>query len=238
MEIIAEASAVVTEPPAEPMQPALAASPDVPQTEAPAVAESHPDSLPPALPDVSRFEHFCKLAADAAANRDLVLFNTYSRQAIDLQPTDPRMYALRAELTEEADGFASSTWTSLGWFLLTPRRKTALVAQHLYNFNTALKYSRKSQQTELINRIAWQLVRQAIDVFTEQGEIRCRKRLFFKAFKGRFTRHDMQQSVLFMEAVRLINHQTCPLGHEALRDAIRCELVKAPPRIQKRLKRL
>ena len=119
-----------------------------------------------------QFDYFRHLAEEAAENRDYPLFNAYSRKAVDCRPKDPRIYALRAELAEEADGFARSTWTSIGWFLLTPKRKQAIVAQHLYNFNTALKYSKMSQQQDLIIKIARHLVRHALDIFTEQAELR------------------------------------------------------------------
>ena len=210
------------------------ASEPMPEPEKPIEAQ---DAVRPAQPP-SEFERLVLLAQQAAASRDLPLFNTYSRLAIDHQPTDPRMYALRAELTEEADGFARASWSSIGWSLLTPRRKTALIAQHLYNFNTALKYSKVSQQHDLISRLAWQLIRQAIDLFTEQGELRCQSRLFFKTFKGHFSRRDLISSYYLLDALRLINRQTCPYGHAELLDALRAEIRKAPPRIAKRLYRL
>lgn len=234
-EIIAEAAAAVPdttapEPALEP-EPAAQAEPVTEMTAAPDIDEK------PVTP-VSEFDQLCQLAETAANDRDLPLFNAYSRQALDLRPTDPRMYALRAELTEEADGFARATWTSLGWSLLTPRRKTALVAQQLYNLNTALKYSRKHQQSDLISRFAWQIMRQAIDHFTEQGQLRCQKRLFFRTFKGRFTRRDLQTTYYLLDALRLINRQTCPLAHEELLGALRVEISKSPQRLARRLRRL
>jgi DNA-directed RNA polymerase subunit RPC12/RpoP len=183
-------------------------------------------------------DHLCQKAEEAAKNRDFPLFNAYSRQALDCQPKDPRMYALRADLTEEADGFARATWNSLGWSLLTPRRKSSLIAQHLYNFNTALKYSRPNQQHELIDRMAWHLVRQAIEIFSEQGELRCKRRMVFKTFKGRFKRRDLEMGVYFLDAVHLITKQICPIAHQDLLDALRTEIRKAPPRIARRLKKV
>ena len=165
------------------------------------------------------------------------LFNAYSRQAIDCQPKDPRIYALRAALTEEADGFARSTWTNPTWLLQTPRQKKAAVAQHLYNLNTALKYSRPERQHELINQFAWQLVRQAIDYFTEQAELRCSQNLFFKTFKGRYHRSDLRAAVRFAETVKLIDKQTSPLCWEELHDATRKEIRQAPPKVAKKLRR-
>lgn len=199
----------------------------------PAAEPQQPGATP-----VSQLDQLCKLAEDAAGSHDLPLFNAYSRQALDLDPKDPRMYILRSELSEEADAFATATWASLGWSLLTPRRKTALVAQQLYNLNTALKFSRKSQQPDIISHFARQVVRQAIDHFTEQGQLRCQKHLFFKTFKGRYTRKDIQMSYCFMEALRLINRQSSPLASDELLGALRVEISKAPPRIARRLRKL
>ena len=210
-------------------------SDDVPETS----AEVSNQEIEIAAPEpVSEYERLCQLAEAAAASRDLPLFNVYSRQALDLMPTGPRIYALRAELAEEADSFARATWASLGWSLLTPRRKTALIAQQLYNFNTALKYSRKSQQPEIISHLAWQIIRQAIDHFTEQGQLRCQKRLIGKTFKGRFSRCDIQSTYYLLDALRLINRQTCPLAYEELTGALRVEISKAPQRIARRLRLL
>jgi DNA-directed RNA polymerase subunit RPC12/RpoP len=207
-------------------------------TEPEEIIETVPPSDQPAVSPLNQVDQLCQLAEDAAASHDLPLFNAYSRQALDLDPKDPRIYILRSELSEEADAFARATWASLGWSLLTPKRKTALVAQQLYNLNTALKYSRKSRQPDIISRFAWQIIRQAIDHFTEQGQLRCQKRLFFKTFKGRFKRRDLQMSYCFLDSLRLINRQTCPLAFEELLGALRVEISKAPPRIARRLRKL
>jgi DNA-directed RNA polymerase subunit RPC12/RpoP len=183
-------------------------------------------------------DRLCKLAEEAAEKHDLPLFNAYSRQALDCQPKDPRMYALRAALTEDADGFARATWTCPTWPLLTPRRKQSVLAQHLYNLNTALRYSRPERQHELVNQFAWQLVRQAIDFFTEQAELRCSQNLFIKTFKGRFHRSDLRSAVRFIEAVQRIDHLACPLCWQDLHEAIRKEIKQAPPRIARKLRHL
>jgi len=210
----------------------------VPEEQPEDMIKSVPIQDQPAVSTVSPLDQLCRQAEEAANNHDLPLFNTYSRQALDLDPKDPRMYVLRSELSEEADAFARSTWASLGWSLLTPRRKTALVAQQLYNLNTALKFSRKSQQPDIISNFARQIVRQAIDHFTEQGQLRCQKHLFFKTFKGRFTRRDIQMSYWFLDALRLISRQTCPLAFEDLLGALRVEISKSPKRIARRLRKL
>jgi hypothetical protein len=188
--------------------------------------------------DSAEADRFCELAEAAAKRHDLPIFNAYSRQAIDRRPEDPRMYALRAILTEEADGFARSTWTNPTWVLLTPMRKQALVTQHLYNLNTALKYSRPERYPELLQQTAWQLVRQATDFFTEQADLRCRQNLIFKKFKGRFRRSDLRSARLLLEALRLINQETCSLGWQDLLDFIRRESRQAPKRIARKLKKL
>ncbi|HAL74745.1 MAG TPA: hypothetical protein DCM45_06620 [Clostridiales bacterium] len=226
-EIIAEVSAAVPEE-----QPVISDSVSTPTDSAAA------DEIVQQPTSVSQLDQLCKQAAEAANNHDLPLFNAYSRQALDLDPKDPRMYILRSELSEEADAFARSTWASLGWSLLTPRRKTALVTQQLYNLNTALKFSRTSQQPDIISHFAWQIIRQAIDHFTEQGQLRCQKRLFCKTFKGRFTRRDIQMSSCFLDALRLVSRQTCPAAHEELLGALRVEISKAPHRIARRLRKL
>ncbi|HBP38352.1 MAG TPA: hypothetical protein DD640_06370 [Clostridiales bacterium] len=188
------------------------------------------------LPD---FDQLCSQAEDAAARHDMPLFNAYSRQAVDRRPTHPRMYALRAVLTEEADGFARATWTSPTWELLSPLRKQAVIAQQLYNLNTALKFSRADQQQDLINKIAWQLVRQVIEFFTEQAEIRCSRRPFLKKFKGRYHRADLLASPFLLEAFGMIDKRTCPLGWQGLLGAIRIEINnQAPKRIARRLRHL
>ncbi len=184
------------------------------------------------MPD--SLDRLCKLAQDAAASHDFPLFNAYSRQAIDCQPKDPRMYALRAELIEEADGFARATWTEPGWSLLTPRRKASIIAQHLYNFNTAIKFSRVNQQPELIKNLSWQLVRQAIDFFTEQAELRCKG----KPYQGQLKGHDLKLLPAFIDALALINSQTCPIGHVEIQKAVRDEISKAPPSIARHFKRI
>ncbi len=183
-------------------------------------------------------DELCGLAREAAFKHDLPLFNSYSRQAIDCQPDDPRMYALRAVLTEEADGFSRETWTAVFWTQLTPRRKKSILAQHFYTLNAALKYSKPTQQQELIQRIARLIIRQAVDHFTEMAELRCQQNLFFKTFRGRFHRIDLRSAAILIDTLRYLDQSICPLGHLELLAAIRIEISQLPPRIAHRLRRV
>lgn len=203
----------------------------------PAANNVRPISLPQ-QPEVNEIDHLCKLAEDAAGRHDLPLFNVYSRQALDCQPRDARIYALRASLIEEADGFARATWDSLGWTLLTPRRKQSIIAQNLFNFNTTIKYGGVNKHQEFIHTFARQLVRQAIDVFTEQAELRCRKRIFHKTFKGRYKAKDFKAADKFIETVSYINQQTCPIAFFELTSAIRGEIAQSASRIARRLRKV
>lgn len=181
-------------------------------------------------------DHYYLLAKEAANQHDLPLFNTYSRLALDSRPTDPRIYALRAVLNEEAGGFARATWASPSWVLLSPRSWQAALAQQLYNYNTALKYySSFEQRQELTQSIARLLVRQLTDQFTEQAELRCRRTLFHKKFKGRYHRADLVAAGYFTSALNQLNETVSPLGHLDLLAALRVEIQNLPPRLARRL---
>lgn len=205
--------------PAQPAEPALRKTAPIPSPE-------------------SDVDHLCHLAEEAAYRHDMPLFNVYSRQALDSQPRDARIYALRANLIEEADGFARATWDSIGWTLLTARRKQSIIAQQLFNFNTTIKYGGVHKHQEFIKSFARQLVRQATDIFTEQAELRCQKRLFHKTFKGRFKKRDFKSADKFIETIGLINQQTCPIAFFELTNAIRGEIAQTAPRIARRLKKI
>ncbi len=45
-------------------------------------------------------------------------------------------------------------------------------------------------------------------------------------------------SYCFLDALRLINRQTCPLAYEELLEALRLETSQAPCRIARRLRKL
>lgn len=223
-----------------------------PQPETVAESETKPDlaeisaGKPVALsaPAVSAAEevnpdHYYLLAKEAADQHDLPHFNTYSRLALDSRPTDPRIYALRAVLNEEAGSFARATWASPPWVLLTPRARQAALAQQLYNYNTALKYfSSFEQRQELTQNIAKLLVRQLTDQFTEQAELRCSRKLFHKKFKGRYHRADLVASSSFTSAMNQLNDTISPLGYLDLLAAVRVEIQNLPPRLARRLDRV
>ena len=184
-------------------------------------------------------DRYYLLAKEAADQNDLPHFNTYSRLALDARPTDPRIYALRAVLTEEAGGFARATWASPPWVLLSPRTRQAVLAQQLYNYNTALKfYSSFEQRQELTQSIARLLVRQLTDQFTEQAELRCSRKLFHKKFKGRYHQADLGAASYFTSAMNQLNEAVCPLGYLDLLAAVRVEIQKLPPSLSRRLNKV
>jgi len=176
-------------------------------------------------------------AEQAARNRQLPAFNSYARQAIDQKPDDRRMYAWRARLAEEADGFAHRTWASPVWYLHTPRQKAFLLAQHLYAYNTALSFSDVHDQAELTAIIGKQFVRQAVDHMTERAQLRCGRRWLGKTFKGRYRRSDLSEAVDFCDAIRRIDDQVCPLGCNQLKQVIRQEAAALPRKLSRRLLR-
>ncbi len=186
----------------------------------------------------SRLDQLCHLAQMAANDMDYPLFNTYSRQALDIAPKEPRIYALRAKLIEEANGFSRHTWAMPGWSLLTPKQQAVLVAQHLYHYSTAMASGSPALGEKLTAVVASHMVRQAYDLFTELAELRCQKRLLFKSFKGRYKNADLNGAKLFTKAMRLIDAKTCPDGFAELLDAVRMEINRMPHAIKKRLSKV
>jgi hypothetical protein len=182
-------------------------------------------------------EVLCQLAEAAAKRHDMPLFNSYSRRAIDLEPTDPRMYAWRALLIEEAGGFARSTWTTPLWQLQAPSRKMALIAQHFYNLSTSLRFCQETRRPELIHRIASLIVKQVVDHFHEQAVLRCKQNLIFKTFKGHYRRVDLRSASNFVDACRSITPEAFPLGQSELLDALRGEIRLLPKKVARRLNR-
>jgi hypothetical protein len=248
-DIIAEAVAEPTAGPAQPpvSPPSAAAAPDA--SPPPAAESEAPVRIPGFRPAGSAqdkssqatepaFDRLCRLAETAAKTRDLPMFNSYSRQAIDLRPADPRMYAWRAILTEEAGGFAQATWATPFWQQQTPDRKQFLIVQHFYNFSTALQFSQPAHRQDLITQIARLIVRQAVDHFNEQAQLRCAQNLIFKKFKGRFKHSDLSGSVLFTDALRQIKSKFFPVGQPELIATIRIETRLLPPRIARHLRKI
>lgn len=191
---------------------------------------------PIARPD-DLFLHWLALAESAAQSRDLPSFNSYSRQAVDCKPEDPRLYAWRALLIEEAGGLARATWATPVWYLLTPKQKAALLAQHLYAFNTAMRFSTPVEGEALAGQIGRHLIKQAVDHLTERAELRCQKHWFGKTFRGRYHRSDLQEAADFCDAIRRINESVCQWGHTLLRHAVQTEATALPRRLAKRLSR-
>jgi DNA-directed RNA polymerase subunit RPC12/RpoP len=180
---------------------------------------------------------FIEMAETAARSRQLPTFNSYSRQAIDQKPDDRRMYAWRARLIEEADGFANKTWATPVWYLYTPRQKAALLAQHLYAFNTALRFSDSRDRDDLAGHLGKQLVRQAVEHLTERAELRCKKRLIGRTFKGQYHRSDLFEAKDFCDTVSRIDEKVSPLGCTLLKQAIRIEASALPGKLARRLTR-
>jgi hypothetical protein len=252
-EIIAEAVAEPIQPEpaagyvAAPEQPAAAAFPASAPPAGRSPVSAEPAVRPVQLADSTAgrtakpdpdFERLCRLAEDAAQKSDLPLFNSYSRQAIDLQPTDPRMYAWRAILIEEAGGFALATWTAPFWIQQAPRRKVALIANHFYSLSTALKFGPEGRQSELLRRVAALLVQQLVDHVHEQAVLRCRQNLIFRTFKGRYHKEDLRAAVPFADAVRHIEAKAFPIGQVDFIIALRIEIEHLPRRIARRLRRV
>ncbi len=179
-----------------------------------------------------------ELMKNAALEHRLPAFNSYCRQAIDKNPEDPRPYAWRAGLTEEAGGFARATWAMPTWYLLTPKQKTAALAQHFYSFNAAMQWSSREDQKTLIEQIGRHIVRQLVEHVTERAEIRCGRHWFKKTFQGRYHHTDLNDITDFTDAVSRIDEQACPFGSLWLRREI-ADITAALPRpLAKRLRRL
>ena len=219
---------------AEAEAPAIAKEPEKPGAAADLnqVRPSGPISEPG-----GQFLHWLTLAESAAQIRDLPSFNSYSRQAIDSKPDDPRLYAWRALLAEEAGGLARAAWATPVWYLLTPKQKAALLAQHFYAFNTAMRFSTPVEGSALAGQIGSHLVRQAVDHLTERAELRCQKHWFGKTFRGRYRRSDLREAADFCDAIRRIDESVCKWGHTQLRHAVQTAAAALPRRLAKRITR-
>lgn len=225
-------------PPAESKKPARSLSDYIAD-----VDENHediqeePGVRSPSFPEKDASEWLFEKAETAAYHHHLPAFNSYSRQALDKKPEDRRVYAWRARLIEEADGFARATWTSPIWYLYTPLQKRALLCQHFYALNTALQFSNQQNRDDLIQIIAQQMVRQAVDHLTERASLRCKRRWFFRTFKGRFHRVDLRETQDFCDAVERIDEHVCPLGTDELKRHLRVESSAQPKKLARRLTR-
>lgn len=181
-----------------------------------------------------RQDRLIVLASQAAASGQVMLFNSYARQAIDCDPTDPRAYALRARLIEEAHGFARSTFLSPVWMSQTPRQKAWTLAQHFASFNAAVAYSadpaRSSLATEVGALIAWQIR----ESFLENARLRLGKR----AFKGRFHRRDLSTAPRIIDACAHVNETVVPHVAGDLLRSVRLELEKLDSRLADQLQRI
>ena len=72
---------------------------------------------------------------------------------------------------------------------------------------------------------------------TERAELRCRRRLIGRTFKGRYRRSDLLEAKDFCDAVSRIDEQVSPLGRTLLKQAIRIEASAQPRRLARRLTR-
>ena len=214
-----------------------AVSPDEPSQEsarpievAPALVEKTSSSEEPK----SRQEHLIALANRAADEGSIMAFNSYARQAIDCDPTDPRMYALRSRLIEQAHGFARATFLSPVWMSYTPRQKAFVIAQHFSSFNAAVHYSLEPDKAVLADEtgrlIAWQ-IREAI---IENARLRLGKR----PFNGRFHRQDLGTAPRIIDSVRSVNETVVPQVADELLRSIRSELDKLDPKLYYQLLRI
>ena len=181
----------------------------------------------------SSYEQLLQQAENAVRQGSLHLFNSFSRQILDQKPYEYRVYAWRARLIEEADGFARNIWATPIWYLYTPRQKEARLRQHFYALNTALQFSDSQTQKDLCTTIGRLLVRQAIDHLTEKAELRCARRWFGKTFKGRYHKSDLKEAADFCDAVARIDQTVCPDGYESIKQSIR----NSAGQLQRRLAR-
>lgn len=184
-----------------------------------------------------KYEKIVKKAKEAADANNLPLFSIYSRKALFMRPEDPRMYACQAIMREKANAFSNGTWASPSWPYLTPKQKQQLLAQKLYALNTAFKLGKRRENEQLQQTIAAEIVRQAVDFCTEQAEIRRRKMLFIRKFKGKFRRADLKMAREWLSALALITKDTCPHASSELKQAVIEELNRTQPHMAKKLKR-
>ncbi len=185
------------------------------------------------LPD-DRQERLVQLATRAAQENHIMVFNSYARQAIDCDPTDPRMYALRSNLIERAHGFARATFLSPVWMSYTPRHKAFVLAQHFSSFNAAVLYSEEQHKTTLAEDtgrlIAWQIRESLIE--------NARLRLGKQPFNGKFHRQDLGTVPRVIDALRNINETVVPQVADQLLLSIRNELDKLDPKLYYKMLRI
>lgn len=187
--------------------------------------------------DTGKYERIVRSAEQAARRGNLALFSIYSRKALSINPEDPRMYAWQAILREKANSFANSTWASPIWTYLTPRQKRQLLAQKFHSLNTAIKLSDRTQKDALIENVAVEIVRQAVEFFTEQAEIRRRRMFFVRKFKGRFRRADLKTAKNWINALAMIDRDICPDASGELKTVATEKIKINHPLLARKLKR-
>jgi hypothetical protein len=195
---------------------------------------SEEESASEPSPDPTKKETLIMLATRAATARQSAEFNSYSRQAIDCDPTDPRMYVLRSRLIEEANGFARATFLSPNWLIQTPRYKSWIIAQHFSMLNTAIHFSPSSTHAELANEIGSLIATQIRENFVEHARLRLGKR----PFKGRFRRKDLHQAKQTVDACLCINESVVPQIANELQLSIRTEIMRLDPKLSNHLQRI
>ena len=165
-------------------------SAEMPSAVAGSDTEPEPVAAEPGEPD--EYEQLVRAVAEAARQRHLPRFNSLNRQALTINPTDGRIYAWRAVLTEQADGFTRNCWSSPHWLLRTPSQRRHLLKQHFYALNTALQYIDSHQECQdLIDTLAAQIARQIAEFFTEIANLRLAAKKRTKPFNGRFRKRDL-----------------------------------------------
>jgi len=230
-----EAATPAPEPEAATTETKPEAATPAPDTDTPDETAPFPDAEPiPEAATHTRKEWLIAQAIRAAATGEIPAFNSYSRQAIDCDPTDPRMYAARARLVEEAHGFARATYLSPIWADQTPRQKAWVIAQHFISLNAAVAYSTDEAQLALASEagslIAWQIR----ETFVENAQLRLGK----KPFSGRFHRRDLRNAPQVIDACMRINETVVPHISSHLLRAIRLELEKLDPRLAEQIQRI
>jgi hypothetical protein len=197
--------------------------------DAPFAAQEIPESS-----QKPRQNRLIALASQAAASGQVMLFNSYARQAIDCDPQDPRAYALRARLIEEAHGFARATFLSPVWMGQTPRQKAWTLAQHFASFNAAIAYSADPARSALASEVGALIAWQIRESFLENARLRLGKR----SFKGRFHRRDLSTAPRIIDACAHVNETVVPHVAGDLLRSVRLELEKIDPRLADQLQRI
>lgn len=209
---------------------------EIDQPEPPSTEIHSTDQIQEA-PDEVTFEKLVQQAENAAKNHLLPLFNSLSRQVLDRNPLEGRIYACRARLIEEADGFASTIWATPLWYLYTPRQKSARLIQHFFALNTAIQFIDDPIKGDLCTSIGRLLVRQAVDHLTEKAELRCAGRWFGKTFKGRYRKADLREAQDFCDAVSRIDASICPQGYQWIQQSVRYSASQLNRKLQRALTR-